>query len=119
MSTNSPSPMPPRLKFQTTLQGDERTIKCVGQLTIEVSNGFKNEMREILPQTRRLILDLSELAYMDSSGLGAVVSVYVSAKKLGCELRLVHLNKQVAKLLGITRVISFFEDCGKSPVRLP
>ena len=56
---------------------------------------------------------------MDSSGLGAIVGLYVSAKKLNCEFLLINYNSAIRDLLGVTNVLSMFEDCGRTGMRMP
>ena len=119
MPTN-PAAIPlPTLQLQTSKTDQAIVVKCNGHLTFDVSANFKNEVKALIPETRRIILDLTDLAYMDSSGLGAIISVYVSAKKSGCELRLINFNKRVRDLLGITHVLSMFEDFGQFNIKMP
>ena len=75
-------------------------------------------MKGLIPQTKRLVLDLSDVAYMDSSGLGAVVGVYVTAKKAGCNLQLINLSRRVRELLGMTHLLSVFETTGQYFIKM-
>lgn len=109
----------PLLQLQTSKTDQEIVVKCGGHLTFDVSANFKTEVKALIPETRRIILDLTDLGYMDSSGLGAIISVYVTAKKSGCELRLINFNKRVRELFGITHVLSMFEDFGQFNIRMP
>jgi anti-sigma B factor antagonist len=109
----------PGLKLETLLVGDTTVVKCTGRLTVEVSGPFRRQMKDLIPQARRILLDLSKLTYMDSSGLGAVVGLYVSAKASGCELRLANFNERVRELLGITQVLSALEACGQYLIKIP
>jgi anti-anti-sigma factor len=94
-------------------------VRCTGRLTTETSVLLKTEVRTLLPSKRRLILDLTDLSHMDSSGLGALVGLYISAKGASCELQLVNLSPRIRELLSITNVLSVFEDCGRYGTRLP
>ena len=76
-------------------------------------------MREHIPRTKRVVLDFNELVRMDSAGLGAIVGLYVSAKKEKCELLLFNYNKSVRDLLGLTSLLSMFEDCARTGMRMP
>lgn len=120
MSTNprAAAPLPP-LQLQTSKTDEQIMVKCSGHLTFDVCANFKTEVKALIPETRRIILDLTDLGYMDSSGLGAIISVYVTAKKSGCELRLINFNKRVRELFGITHVLSMFEDFGQFNIRMP
>jgi anti-anti-sigma factor len=55
---------------------------------------------------------------MDSSGLGAIIAVYVSAKKASCELQLINLSKKIRDLLGMTKLLSVFESAGQFGTRI-
>ncbi len=50
---------------------------------------------------------------MDSSGLGAIVGLYVSARTRGCKLEIVNASQQVIDLFSITNVLSLFEGVGR------
>lgn len=62
----------------------------------EQSEALDAYVRNLLPAARRIILDLKEVARMDSSGLGTVVGLYISAHKSGGELILINY-KQVGQ----------------------
>ncbi len=94
-------------------------VRCTGRLTAETSPHLKTEVKALLPNKRPLILDLSELGYMDSSGLGTLVALYISAKGAKCELQLLNLSPRIRELLSITNVLSVFESCGRTGMRLP
>jgi anti-anti-sigma factor len=107
------------LKLHTFAWEDAQVVKCSGRLTSEHSAALKSHVQGLLPGARRIILDLSEVTRMDSSGLGAVVAVYVSAKKCKCTLMLVNYNKSIRDLLGLANLLSIFEQCAEVDMRLP
>lgn len=119
MSTHPASAAPPVLQLQTTSTEDAILVKCVGHLTFDVSADFKRDIKALIPQTKQLVLDLTHLAYMDSAGLGAVVSVYITSKRAGCGLSMINLNKRVKELLGITHLLSVFAACGEYNIKMP
>ena len=94
-------------------------IRCTGRLTSEYTDDLRQEFLRVLPGARRIVLDLSNLRHMDSSGLGMLVRLYVSAKSANCELELVNLNQRVRELLGLTNLLSVFGMCGKYLTRMP
>jgi anti-anti-sigma factor len=116
MATNSDRSAQFKLEVQTT--ENATVVRLSGNLTREVTALFKEQVKGLIPQAKRLVLDLSLVSYMDSSGLGAVVSVYVTARKAGCELQLINLSKRVKELLGITNVLSVFETTGQYFVKM-
>lgn len=107
------------LILQTQLWEDAIIVHCKGRLTAEHSEAMKNHVRNLLPTTRRLIIDLQDVSRMDSSGLGTIVGLYISGKKCGCELVLINYNKSIKDLLGLTNLLSIFESCAQSGMRLP
>ena len=119
MSTSPPKSRASPFEFRTETLDDATIVRCSGHLTFDVSAHFKVELRRLIPQTKRMVIDSTDLDYMDSSGLGAVMSLYVSARKAGCEFHLINFNQRVRQLLEMTNVISIFETCGKSMIKLP
>jgi anti-anti-sigma factor len=107
------------LNLHTQNFEDLTIVKCQGRLTSDTSDFLKQEIKNIFPRKMPIVLDLSDLVRMDSAGLGAIIGLYVSARKGGCDLRLINLNKQISELLGLTNLLSVFETCGQTGIRLP
>ena len=107
------------LRLQTLKRDDATVIQCVGRLTSEHAAALKTYVKDAMPQAKRIVLDLAGVTKMDSVGLGAIVGLYVSARKVKCELVLVNYNKSIKELLGITNLLSIFEDCAQSGMRIP
>lgn len=57
----------------------------------------------------RILLNLAEVSHIDSSGLGELVAGFVSLRKSGGELKLLHLNQRVRELMVITKLLTVFE----------
>jgi anti-anti-sigma factor len=118
----SPDPAAgPKAGFQlhTYVWEDAQVIQCAGRLTSEHSESLKAHVRSVIPTTKRIILDLKETDRMDSSGLGAIVAVYISARKGNCELLLVNYNKSIKDLFGLTNLLGVFEACAQTGTRMP
>lgn len=108
-----------RLKLRTQVTDADTTVWCSGRLTSADAESFKNEVRALIPSAKLLVLDFTHLEYLDSSGIGAVVGLYVTCKGSGCELRLIHFSKRIRDLLGLTGLLKIFGDCGTYMVRMP
>lgn len=109
------NPVMPPAPLQITVERSplEIVVKCSGKLTHDVASQLKTEVKPLITRTKRIVLDLTDLAYMDSAGLGTVVGLYASAKSAGCELKLINLGQRVRDLLRITKLITVFEPFGE------
>lgn len=92
---------------------DCTVLECSGRLTSENVPLLKDTMREACERKGRIVLDLKEVPMMDSSGLGAVVTLHVSARTRGCRLEVVNASKQILELFSITNILSLFESTGR------
>src|ERR1700684_1954095 len=106
------------LTLQTYAWEDATVVGCAGRLTTETAVHLKSEVKPLLLCKRRVILDLTDLAHMDSSGLGALVALYISAKGAKCQLQLVNVRPRLRDLLSLTNVLSVFEEYGRSGTRM-
>lgn len=100
-------------------EGETVLVKCKGRLVFGQTDVLKERVRDLLSKSKRVTIDLGEVSYMDSSGLGTVVRLYVSAKTSHCELQLLNLTPQVRQMFGITRILSLFEPYGEHNIRIP
>jgi len=84
----------------------QRVLLLRGPLTIETTPHFERAIRNENAET--MILDLSDVPYIDSVGLGALVATYVSHQKSGRCLVLTGVTPRVLKVMTITKVNDFF-----------
>ena len=118
MSTDF-SPVPgPTLYLNTHTEGDTIVVLCKGQLVAGTAGEFHRQVKDLFPQHARIILDLTDVGQMDSSGLGAIAGLYVSSKVAGCSLELINLSKRVRELMSLTNILLLFEHAGKHNVRV-
>jgi anti-sigma B factor antagonist len=97
--------------------GNVCVLKCHGRLVAGVTNVLSARVTELIPNTKRIVLDLSDLKHTDSMGLGALVRLYVTARSAGCSLELMHLSKQSQHLLGLTNMLSVFTVIGENGIK--
>ncbi len=84
-------------------------VSLTGRLDGEAPELFREQIRNLLDGTPRLVLDLARLEYMDSSGLGALISCLRTAIQKGGDIRLARLVPSVRMLLELTRADRIFE----------
>jgi anti-anti-sigma factor len=104
--------------FETERTGQTILVHCHGRLVSGQTDAFYKGLKQLLPGTKRVILDFSDVARLDSMGLGAVVRLYVSAKSAGCTLELTNFDKQVRDLLGVTHLLSVLAIVGEHNIRM-
>lgn len=91
--------------------GDVRVIEMDGRITLgEGSALLRDLIREALAAGhRKILMNLGGITYLDSSGLGELVSGYRLVKSQGGELKLLNLNKKVSDLLQVTKLYTVFD----------
>ncbi len=108
-----------RLRIDIDRDGETVVVRCGGKLVAGVNEFLYTDVRRLIPESKRIVLDLTELTYMDSRGLGTIIRLFVSARAAGCDLELVNVGERIRKLLGLTNLLSIFTVCGEHHVRLP
>ncbi|MGB6391734.1 MAG: STAS domain-containing protein, partial [Candidatus Acidiferrales bacterium] len=91
--------------------GEVAIIDFSGKITLgEGSSTLRKTVRELLDQgKRKILLNLSDVDYIDSSGIGEMVSAYTTVRNAQGELKLVYLTKRVHDLIQITRLFTVFD----------
>jgi anti-sigma B factor antagonist len=86
-------------------------LDLVGRIILgDESNQVRVKIKEILGKGKtQIVLNLAEVAYIDSAGLGTLVSGYTSAQNQGSTLKLANLTKRFREQLNITKLVTIFE----------
>lgn len=102
---------PVKMQTSTRLVGDVAVLDISGRITLGEGNVM---LREIVLDltgkgTRKIVLNLGEVQYIDSSGIGELVKTHTTIRNQGGKLRLANLNKRVSDLLQMTRLAAVFD----------
>jgi anti-anti-sigma factor len=90
---------------------DVTTIHCHGRLTNDNSAQIKEAVKPLIGHGGHIIIDLADLNYLDSSGLGSLVGLKVSALHTGlCRLELANLTPRVKELLSLANLTKLFSS---------
>ena len=93
-------------------------VKLHGKLVAGVGDILYTQVKPLLANQKRIVLDLTELTRMDSMGLGSLARLYVAARREGCELQLMNLSKQIHMLLGTAHMLNAFSIVGEHGIKL-
>jgi anti-sigma B factor antagonist len=98
------------LKLSTrTVQG-VMIVDCIGRITFgDEAASLRDIVKNLLPQSREIVLNLKDVSYVDSGGLGTMVGLYTSARASGGELKLCQLTHRVGDLLQVTKLLTVFD----------
>lgn len=99
------------MKIETRTIGDVRILDCSGKITLgEGTMTVRNTVRDILKNNgKKIILNLADVNYIDSSGIGELVSTYTTVTSNGGQLILLNLTKKIQELLAITKLLTVFQ----------
>jgi len=91
--------------------GDVAVVDFSGKITLgEGSAVLRKTVRDLIERGhRKILLNLADVDYIDSSGIGELVSAYTSVRSASGEMKLLQLTKRVHDLLQITRLFTVFD----------
>ena len=99
------------MQIEERMIGDVKVLDLKGRVTLgEGDELLKDKVNSLLNQGfKKIILNLAEVPYMDSAGLGEIVRTFTTVSRQGGSLKLLSLTKRIADLLSITKLLTVFE----------
>jgi anti-sigma B factor antagonist len=99
------------VKLTTRQVGDVTVVDAVGRITLgEGASTFRDSIRDLAASGhKKILLNLAEVSYIDSSGIGELVSGFTTVANQGGSVKLLKLTKRVQDLLQITKLYTVFE----------
>ena len=99
------------VKLNTRQVGDVSVVDVAGRITLgEGSSALRDTLRDMIGKNqKKILLNLGEVNYIDSSGIGELVSGFTTVTNSGGQLKLLNLNKRVKDLLQITKLYTVFD----------
>src|SRR4029078_456737 len=91
--------------------GEVKVLDIKGKVTVGEGNELlKDKVNSLVNQGyKKIVLHLEGVPYIDSSGLGEIVSAYTTVSRLGGSMKLVNLTARIKDLLAITKLLTVFE----------
>jgi anti-anti-sigma factor len=108
MALNGAVPSP-ELKLDVEKTPVETTVRCTGRITSNTTELLRGTVRPLIPDAKRIVMDLTHVGFLDSSGLGAIVGLWLTSKKAHCELKLANANQRIIDLFLMSNLASIFE----------
>lgn len=108
------------VKLNTRQVGDVTVMDLAGRITLgEGSSTMRDALKDALAQGhKKILLNLGEVSYIDSSGIGELVSAFTTVTNQGGQLKLNGLNKRIKDLLQITKLYTVFDVYDEEPTAL-
>lgn len=100
------------MKLEERQAGDVTVLTIDGEITLSAGGDvqLKDKIQSLLQQGhKKILLDLGNVSYVDSAGLGQLVQATVTASKNGGKLKLIHLTKRLNDLLVVTKLSTVFD----------
>jgi anti-sigma B factor antagonist len=99
------------VKLSTRQVGDVTVIDASGRITLgEGSSAFRDKIKDLVSSgNKKILVNMAEVSYIDSSGIGELVSGFTTVTNQGGALKLVSLGKRIQDLLQITKLYTVFE----------
>jgi len=99
------------LKLTTREQEGVTILSCNGRIVFgDESSALRDQVKNLIAEGKsNIVVNLGGVSYIDSGGLGTIVSLYTSARAAGGDIKLANLTQRVGDLLQITKLLTVFE----------
>jgi anti-sigma B factor antagonist len=98
------------LKIDKRVLDGVTIMSCHGRVMFgEEATALRDSLKEALKHTPRMVLNLSDVTYIDSGGLGTLVGVYSAARAAGADIKLTGLGQRLRDVLQITKLATVFQ----------
>ena len=99
-----------QLKLSSRIVDGVLVIDCNGRIVFgEEAAALREAVKGALGQNKQIVLNLQNVSYIDSGGLGTLVGLYTSAHSVGGDVKLAALSQRVGQLLQVTKLVTVFE----------
>jgi anti-sigma B factor antagonist len=99
-----------QLKVTTRTKDGILVIDCIGRIVFgEESSLLRETVKQAVTENNRIVLNLGEVNYIDSGGLGTLVALRITAQNAGGTIKLTNLTKRVGDVLQVTKLLTVFD----------
>jgi anti-sigma B factor antagonist len=99
-----------QLKLTTKTKDGVLVVDCIGRIVFgDESSLIRETVKKAISENNRIVLNLGEIGYIDSGGLGTLVGLRTSAQNAGGTIKLTNLTRRVGDLLQVTKLLTVFD----------
>lgn len=113
----NPVPRSEELSLEPETRESETFVRARGRIASSTAASFESTLRDIVSHNHRVVLDLTNVDYIDSSGLGSLVAVYMHASRTKCELELANPKTRIKDLFSRSGLASMFSKIQEAGAR--
>ncbi len=100
-----------QLKLTTRTVDGVTVVDCAGRIVFgDESALLRDTVKKLIAENSRIVLNLADISYIDSGGLGTLVALYTTARNAGGAVKLANLTQRVGDLLQVTKLVTVFES---------
>jgi len=93
-----------------TVEDGILVVECAGRIVFgEESSELRDAVKALIEEGSRIVVNLAQVTYIDSGGLGTLVSLYTTAQNAGASIKLANLTERVGDLLQVTKLLTVFD----------
>ncbi len=90
-------------------------VRCRGKLIAGVCGTLYQKVHGLIADRKLIVLDLADLEWIDSMGIGTLVRLHAGCRNASCQLQLINIDKRVKELLALTGLLGVITGTGNSP----
>jgi anti-sigma B factor antagonist len=99
-----------QLRLSTRMMDGILIVDCNGRVVFgEESALLRDTVKKLIEESKRIVLNLGGVSYIDSGGLGTLVALYATAQNVSASIKLANLTQRVGDLLQVTKLVTIFE----------
>jgi anti-sigma B factor antagonist len=99
-----------QLQLSTQTENGVLVVDCIGRIVFgDESSLLRENVKQAISENNRIVLNLAEVSYIDSGGLGTLVALRTTALNAGGTIKLANLTQRVSDVLQITKLITVFD----------
>jgi len=98
------------LKVEVKPSGGVSVVACQGMIVFGTeATALREKVKELAAENAHIVLDLAQVSYVDSGGLGAIIGIFTSVRNAGGDMKLCCLNERVHHVFAITKLLNVIE----------